>query len=366
MGLLPKDRDLTVPLEEVELVVEASDFREKAQGFVLRLDQFLGEHLRWRSRNSIQKLIRDGYVYVDAVTPDHPEGTGERALERRPGRRVAHGSRVWVVIPEENRVPLGVGPCAPLSILYEDDEVVVVDKPPHVAVHPSGRHLADTLIQRVHAHYREEIEAGQMTPRLCHRLDRETSGIVLIAKHPRTHPMLMAQFEGREVEKRYLALTRGVPRPARGVVDEPLGSARASTIRLKMAVRADGLPSRTGYEVLDERGDLALVRCDLFTGRQHQIRVHLAWLGCPIVGDKLYGLDEGLFTRASDGELTREDRARLGLERQALHNHRLVFTSPHGNRRVAVDCPLAPDLEAYFEREDPRGSTGSDRDGFRP
>ena len=356
MGLLPKDRDLTVPLEDVELVVLASDFREKAEGFVMRLDQFLGEHLHWRSRNSIQKLVRDGYVYVDCATPDHPSGTGERTRERRPGRRVAHGSRIWVVIPEEHRIPVPTGPVSPLHILYEDDQVVVVDKPPLVAVHPSGRHLADTLIQRVHAHYSAEVEAGSMTPRLCHRLDRETSGLVLVAKHPHTHPVLMGQFENRQVEKSYLALTRGVPDPPRGIVDEPLGQARASEIRLKMAVRADGLPSSTGYEVLEDHGHLALVRCDLFTGRQHQIRVHLAWLGCPLVGDKLYGADEGLFTRAVDGELSAGDRRELGLERHALHNHRLVFTTPDGDRRISVESPLADDMASFLEQEQQRRS----------
>ena len=348
MRLLPKDRDLTVPPEEVELVVDASDFRVKVKDLVLRLDQFLGEHLRWRSRSSVQKLVRDGYVFVDASTPDHPQGTGEAVLERRPGRKLRHGSRVIVVIPEESRI-VPDGPAGPLSILYEDEEVLVVDKPPHVAVHPSGRHLADTLIQRVHAHFREEIGAGRMTPRLCHRLDRETSGLVLVAKHPRTHPHLMAQFEGREVEKSYLALTQGVPVPARGLIDEPLGQSRASSVRLKMAVRADGLPSRTGYEVLDARSGVGLVRCDLYTGRQHQIRVHLAWLGTPLVGDKLYGADEALFTRAVEGRLSAADEADLELERQALHHARLVFQSPARSAPIEVVSPLAPDLAGWFE-----------------
>ena len=348
MGLLPKDRDLTAPPEEVELVVDASDFRTKVSELVVRLDQFLGEHIHWRSCSSLQKLVRDGYVYVDGSTPDHPHGTGERVLERRPGRKLRHGSRIWVVIPEENRIQMSSESAGPITILYEDSEVVVVDKPPHVAVHPSGRHLVDTLIQRVHAHYRDEIEAGRLAPRLCHRLDRETSGIVLVAKHSSTHPRLMAQFEGREVDKSYIALTHGAPPTERGFVAEPIGPAHASGIRLKMTVRADGLPSRTGYEMLERRGDYALVRCDLYTGRQHQIRLHLAWLGCPIVGDKLYGADEELFTRAADGVLDAADRAQLELDRHALHNHRLAFTSPDGDRRVEVESPLAPDLAEFF------------------
>ena len=291
MGLLPKDRDLNRPPDRVELVVDASDFRVKADSLVLRLDQFLGEHLTWRSRSSIQRLVKDGYVLVDAATPDHPAGTGEARAESRPGRKLKHGTRVVVVIPEEHRLSLSAEAAGPLSILYEDDEVVAVDKPALVAVHPSGRHMSDTLIQRVHAHFREEVEAGSMVPRLCHRLDRETSGIVLVAKHPRTHPGLMGQFEGRAVEKSYLAVVQGVDLPEALSITDPLGPARASEIRLKMAVRADGLPSRTDVEVLEHGRDVSLVRCDLFTGRQHQIRVHLAARGAPIVGDKLYPSD---------------------------------------------------------------------------
>ena len=349
MGLLPKDRDLNQPLEEIELLVDASDFQVKVETLSLRLDQFLGEHLTWRSRSSIQRLIKDGYVLVDPSTPEHPEGTGKTEPEGRPGRKLRHGSRVVVVIPEEHRLSLGTEGVGPLSILYEDDEVVVVDKPPLIAVHPSGRHMSDTLIQRVHAHFSGEIEAGEMMPRLCHRLDRETSGIVLVAKHPRTHPVLMGQFEGREVEKAYLAICHGTDLPEALSITDPMGPARASEIRLKMAVRADGLPSRTDIEVLEVAQGLSLVRCDLFTGRQHQIRVHLSARGHPIVGDKLYGEDDGLFLRAAAGELTDQDRMQLVLDRHALHNHKLVFDSP-AEGRVEVQSPLAQDMRQLFER----------------
>lgn len=343
MGLLPKDRDLNRTPEEIELSVDASDFRVKVADLVLRLDQFLGQHLKWRSRTSIQRLIKAGHVLVDAATPDHPHGTGAVAPERRPGRKLRHGSRVVVVIPEELRLDLSAEGVGPLEVLYEDEEVVAVDKPPRVAVHPSGRHFHDTLIQRVHAHFQDRIEAGDMVPRLCHRLDRETSGIVLVAKHPRTHPTLMAQFEGRAVEKTYLAVVHGTDLPRYLSITDPVGPARASAIRLKMAVRGDGLPSRTDVEVLERAGDLALVRCDLFTGRQHQIRVHLAARGHPVVGDKLYGADDGCFVRAAAGELTAGDRRALRLDRHALHHHRLRFESPAAGE-VVVESPLAADM----------------------
>lgn len=343
MGLLPKDRDLNEPLEEVELVVNASDFRVKAADLVLRLDQFLSEHLTWRSRSSIQRLVKDGYVFLDPATPEHPRGSGQTARETRPGRKLRHGSRVVVVIPEELRLHTPVGETGPVTVLYEDEEVLAVDKPALVAVHPSGRHMADTLIQRVHAHFKDEVEAGRMLPRLCHRLDRETSGIVLLAKHPRSHPGLMGQFEQRKVEKAYLAVVHGTELPPVASISEPIGSARASEIRLKMAVRADGLPCRTDIEVLQRVHGRSLVRCDLFTGRQHQIRVHLAARGHPIIGDKLYGDDDGLFLRGAAGELTDSDRRALVLERHALHNHRLQFESPAAGV-VEVTCPLPADL----------------------
>ena len=352
MGLLPKDRDLNRSPSEIELLVDASDFRVKSAELTLRLDQFLGEHLTWRSRNSIQRLIRDGYVWIDAARPDQPEGRGEFTLERRPSRKLRHGSRVRVVIPPEHRIAIDPERTGPLTILYEDEEVLVVDKPPLVAVHPSGRHMADTLIQRVHAHYRDRIEEGVLMPRLCHRLDRETSGIVLIAKHPSTHPLLMGQFEERKVEKSYLALVHGDPPWEQLSITDPIGSSRASAIRLKMAVRADGLPSRTDVTVLTRAGAYSLVRCDLFTGRQHQIRLHLAARGFPIVGDKLYGGDDGLFLRAAAGELTPADQSRLILDHHALHNHRLVFHSP-ASGRVEVESPLPEDVVQLLRSASP-------------
>ena len=351
MGLLPNDRDLTEPPEAVELVVDASDFRVKVVDLVVRLDHFLAERINWRSRNSIQKLIREGFVLVDAVAPDRPRGEGKPEVEKRPGRKLRHGSRVVVVIPEENRRQFSADAMGPIDVLFEDDEVVVVNKPPHVAVHPSGRHYTDTLIQRVHAHFKEEINRGDMAPRLCHRLDRETSGIVLIAKRPAGHSQLMLQFEGRRVRKAYQAIVCGVPTPDEGSIRSAIGPSRTSAVRLKMAVRVDGLESRTDYAVLEEVGPEdrrhALVRCDLFTGRQHQIRVHLAAQGHPLVGDKLYGPDEALFQRSLDGDLTAADLMELEHERQALHNTLLAFESP-ASGPVEINCPLAPDLEAFL------------------
>src|SRR6185295_3914870 len=172
----------------------------------VRLDVFLTSRLTWRSRSSIQNLIREGYLLVDASSPEHPNGTGELEPERRPGRRLAHGSRVVVLVPEGTPTTGIDGAMTEISILYEDESALVVDKPPYVPVHPSGRYLSDTLIQRVHAHFDSFRLHRDARPRLCHRLDRETSGIVLIGKDPQSHAELMRQFEHREIEKEYLAI----------------------------------------------------------------------------------------------------------------------------------------------------------------
>jgi 23S rRNA pseudouridine1911/1915/1917 synthase len=350
MGLYPKHRDLTKPPTEVELRVDCSGLRMRAEDVNIRLDAFLVEYLTWRSRSSIQALIHDGYVLVDPSTPDHPRGRGELSVEMRPGRKLKHGSRVVVVIPEELRLPM-LGPSSDeLVVLFEDEAILAVEKPANLAVHPSGRHMTDTLIQRVHARYGQgfELERGG-APRLCHRLDRETSGAVLIGKNPAAHADVMGQFERREVEKEYFAIVRGVPEQQGGIIDYPVGPCRTSSVELKMSVLSDGLPSRTDWRLVQPARGCSLVSCSPHTGRQHQIRVHLAAIGHPVIGDKLYGHDEELFEKSLDRPLTRDELRALGMPRQALHNHRVVFVSPASRARVAVLSPLAPDMARYLE-----------------
>jgi 23S rRNA pseudouridine1911/1915/1917 synthase len=349
MRLFPKDRDLSEGTERVELRVRASDFQSRTSDLDVRLDVFLARHMAWRSRSSIQHLIRDGFLLLDAATPDHPRGNGELALERRPGRKLHHGTRVVIVIPEELRLPASPPLSDELDILYEDDDCVAVDKPAMLIVHPAGRHLTDTLIQRVHKHYGSRELPRDQRPRLCHRLDRETSGIVLIGKHHDAHSQLMGQFEHREVEKEYLAIVQGSPLLEGGTIDFALGSARGSSIGIKMAPMADGLPSRTDWKVVSRHAGCTLVACRLHTGRQHQIRVHMEAIGNPLVGDKLYGYDEQYFQKAADGTLTDDDLRALELPRQALHHHRLVFRSPSSGQRIEVVSPLARDLAAHLE-----------------
>jgi 23S rRNA pseudouridine1911/1915/1917 synthase len=349
MRLLPKDRDLSKTLDKVELEVRASDLRMRAEEVEVRLDRFLAMHMQWRSRASVQTLIRDGYVYVGVVAPDKPQG-GELVLETRPSRRLRDKSRVLVVVPEGLRIDVTPIVGDDLTVLFEDADVLAVDKPPMLPVHPSGRHLTDTVIQRVHARYGAERLERDARPRLCHRLDRETSGIVLVGLRPRAHAEIRRQFEEHEVEKEYLAIVQGAPQQDHGMIDTPIGSARASRVGLKMACRPDGDDAKTAWRVLERRRGCSLLLCTLFTGRQHQIRVHLESIGHPLIGDKLYGYGDDYFLRYNEGTLTPDDIVKLELPRQALHHHRLAFAHPRTGERIEVTSALAPDLAAFLAR----------------
>ena len=350
MGVFPRDRNLARSLSEVELEVRSGDFHLPPDELQIRLDAFLKLRLAWRSRSSIQRLIADGFVLVAPTGPDlRPSGSAP-AVETRAARQLRHGARVVVVIPPELRLPDKIADPANLVVLHEDEDVLAVDKPAGQAVHPSGRHMTGTLIQEVHARYAEGAELP-VPVRLCHRIDKETSGIVLLAKGARAHRQIRKQFERHTIEKEYLALVRGSPAADSGRIELPLGPALASSIRMKIAVRADGAEALTDWNVVARRGRVTLVACRPRTGRQHQIRVHLAALGHPIVGDKLYGGDEELFLKGARAELDSADLAVLGLARQALHNHRLAWIAPSGGARREVVSELPADLRAYLEQE---------------
>jgi len=348
MGLFSRDRNLSRAPTELELAVSASDFQIPPAELAIRLDAFLRLRLSWRSRTSIQKLIEEGFVQVAPSGPGLEPSRVPAQVERRSSRNLRHGARVVVVIPPENRLPERLGGEGEVQVLYEDDEVLAVEKPAGQAVHPSGRHLAGTLIQEVHARYSSEAELP-IPVRLCHRIDKETSGIVLLGKGDRAHRGIRRQFERHEIEKEYLAVVRGVPEEAQGRIDYPLGPAHASQVRLKIAVQEGGWSATTLWRRLESHGRFTLLSCTPLTGRQHQIRVHLAAIGFPIVGDKLYGEDERLFLRGAE-PLEPGDLVSLGLPRQALHSHRLAWRSPATGERREVVSPLPADLQGFLGR----------------
>lgn len=301
----------------------------------MRLDRFVQSQLRGTSRTRARLIVKNGAYSAEG-----------RA--RRPSERVRGGERValWRLPFEDTEGQ------AALPVLYEDPHLLVIDKPPLVTVHPTARYHQNTVIKRLRAERPDEFLA------LIHRLDRETSGILLLARSLEAERAFKRKLEERSlssqtdeqrgVEKIYLALTHGVP-PS-GLVDVPMETDIDNPLRVKMRIAAPGtgLEARTSLTVLETRAGYAWVECALHTGRQHQIRLHLSHLGCPVVGDKLYGPDERLLARSADDELTEADHALLELPHHALHAH--IYRMQHAvtGEPLEVIAPMPRDLLEFW------------------
>lgn len=331
--MLPKypgegPRDLSKPLERLKVLVDA-----KLDG--QRLDLALTAVLTWRSRASIHRLIDGHYVTLDG-------------REVAASRRVRVGETIEIEIPPNPVANPDPGAGVEFPILYEDQWMIAVDKPPGMAVHPSGRRLDGTLIHALHRRFRNPDDpAHDVVPRLLHRIDVETSGVVAVGLDEQFHHRVARQFEDRLVQKSYLAVVHGCPSEPQGTIDAAIGPDKRSAVRLKLTtVERDGLPAVTRYEVVRQNADYALVAVFPKTGRTHQIRVHMAAIGCPLVGDKLYGKDERFFLHQLEGTLTDAHRAELVLDRHALHSHTLRFDHPMLERELLLEAPLPADLAA--------------------
>ena len=293
----------------------------------LRLDQFLTSALPGQSRSQIQRLIKDGRV------------TSAAGQKVRASTEVRAGERFAVDVPDLR--PATPQPEAlPLRIVYEDPDVVVLDKPAGMVVHPGAGHAGGTIVNAL-LHHVKDLSGigGEARPGIVHRLDRGTSGLMVVAKHDRAHHELARQFQDREVEKEYMALVWGVVQPGRRI-DAPIG--RDPNDRQKMSTRARRARSAvTRVTFARHFKGATFVKVAISTGRTHQIRVHLSAIGHPIVGDQTYG---GVHRRVGDNL-----RAVMRLERPFLHACRLSFTHPGDGRRVDFDSPLPPELEAVLE-----------------
>jgi 23S rRNA pseudouridine1911/1915/1917 synthase len=284
-----------------------------------RLDRFLAAALPDVSRSYGQQLIGDGHVRLN----------GQSA---KPSAILALNDAVSVTLPLPQATDL-IPENIPLDIRYEDDDVLVVDKPAGMVVHPAPGHAAGTLVNALLYHYPDIAIAGDLRPGIVHRIDRDTSGLLVVAKHDRAKTHLQAQQQARTMTKLYLALIEGHFREPEGSIEAPLD--RHPTDRLRMAVVRTGRAARTDYRELERLGSYSLVEVRLHTGRTHQIRVHFAHKHHPVAGDPLYGPN-----RKTNP---------LGLERQFLHAHCLGFDGL-GGRHVEVTSPLPADLQRVLDR----------------
>jgi 23S rRNA pseudouridine1911/1915/1917 synthase len=291
-----------------------------------RLDSFLAEVLSGQSRSQIQRLIREGRV------------TGP-STRLRASTAIKEGERYAVDFPAVR--PAAPQPEAlPLRIVFEDPDVVVLDKPAGMVVHPAAGHDSGTLVNALLHHVKDlSGVGGEARPGIVHRLDRGTSGLMVVAKHDRAHQELSRQFHDREVEKEYTALVWGLVHAGRRI-DEPIG--RDPNDRQKMSTRARRARSAvTRVTFAYHFKGVSLIKVAIATGRTHQIRVHLSAIGHPIVGDVTYG---GIRRRVGN-----HLRPVMRLERPFLHASRLCFTHPTDGRRVDFDSPLPIDLQSVVD-----------------
>ena len=291
-----------------------------------RLDHFLAAVLPGQSRSQLQRLIKDGKV-------SGPAGA------IRASTPVKAGQAFTIDIPAPAPATLEPEPL-PLRIVFEDTDVVVLDKPAGMVVHPGAGHSGGTVVNALLHHVRDLSGiGGELRPGIVHRLDRGTSGLMVVAKHDAAHQELARQFQDREVDKEYVALVWGVVQAGRRI-DAPIG--RDPNDRQKMSTRARRARSAvTRVTWARHFKGVSLIKVGIATGRTHQIRVHLSAIGHPIVGDRTYG---GVRRRVAN-----DLRAVMRLERPFLHAARLAFTHPADGRRVEFDSPLPPELESVVD-----------------
>jgi 23S rRNA pseudouridine1911/1915/1917 synthase len=294
-----------------------------------RLDHFIKARIPRLSRARIQQMVR--------------------SQERLAGVRLRPASRVRAHQEIVLLRPAPVEPDVPrrFEVLFHDGDLAAIAKPAGLPVHATARFHKNTLTTLL----RERFGLAGPVPQIAHRLDRETSGLMLLGLTSEMGTALKALFRSREVHKRYLAIVHGRPEAAEGVIDLPLGPDVASGIRVKMAVVPGGAVARTRYRVLATRNGFSMVEACPETGRQHQIRAHLSALGTAVVGDKLYGPDPRCFLEFIETGWTESLARRLLLPRHALHAAEACFQHPRTGEPLQLVCPLATDLHRFWEAQ---------------
>jgi 23S rRNA pseudouridine1911/1915/1917 synthase len=287
-----------------------------------RLDAFLHERLPGFSRSRLQSWIKEGRVLLD--------GKDARASY------IVRGGENVSVTPAD-LTPLKAEPEElPLKVLYEDSDVIVVDKPAGMVVHAGAGHARGTLVNALLHHFGPLSSVnGDLRPGIVHRLDRDTSGVLLVARTDRAHQALARQFHDRKVEKTYLALVHGRMKQRQGRITAAI--TRDPVRRTRMTARlASGRAAFTEYRVIEEWPQFSFLEVQIKTGRTHQIRVHLSSIGHPVAGDRLYGAPAALTNLPALG-------------RFFLHAHRLCFTSPTSDQLISIESPLPPELSTFLE-----------------
>ena len=293
-----------------------------------RLDRALAAAVPTLSRERLKTLIRSGAVDASGVAV------------RDPATKVKGDERLTVAVPEPepaHNEPQDI----PLNIVFEDEHLLVVDKPAGLVVHPAAGNFDGTLVNALLHHCGGSLSGigGVARPGIVHRIDKDTSGLLVVAKSDVAHEGLTKQFAAHSIDRRYLAIVSGVPQGSHGVVDAPL--ARSAANRKKIAIVEGGRGKRavTHWKRLEMLRDAALVECRLETGRTHQVRVHMASIGHPLVGDPVYGR-----SGKTHGKLLKE----LGFHRQALHAAELGFTHPVTKSRLSFSSPMPTDMQQLF------------------
>lgn len=299
----------------------------------IRLDQYLTTELApqfdYLTRSRIQKLIDAGKVSVD-------EKAGKA------GAKLRGGELISIVVPADVRLEIKAEDI-PLHVIYEDADLIVVNKPSGMVTHPGAGVTESTLVNALMFHCGDSLSgiSGVLRPGIVHRLDKDTSGVLVVAKNDRAHQSLAQQIKAKDAGRKYKAVLEGIPSPESGLVDKPIG--RHPVERKKMAIVSDGRQARTHYEILRHWHKFCLIEARLETGRTHQIRVHMASLGCPVVGDLVYN-------KKTTGSL--EARRRLGLTGHSLHAAYLSFRHPTTGQLLEFEAPLPPDFEGLLQRLD--------------
>ena len=284
-----------------------------------RLDVFLARMDETLSRSRVQRLIADGHVMVDGKTP-------------KASQRLSEGSTVAVEMPEPEATDI-LPEQIPLDILYEDEDVIVVNKARGMVVHPAAGVSRGTLVNALLAHCKDLSGInGALRPGIVHRLDKDTSGVMIAAKNDAAHRSLAEQIQQKTAKRVYWAILTGNIAEEEGVIHGAIG--RNPKDRQKMAVvRENGKDATTKFRVLERFGAYTLVECRLMTGRTHQIRVHMAYIGHPVVGDPKYGAKKCPFS----------------IEGQALHSKTLMFTHPRTGERMEFEAPLPEDMQMILD-----------------